>query len=90
MWRQASTLRTSEDEHRERRVTWLELFFDLYFVVAISEATHYLSEQPSLSGVDGFIFFKEYTCDLVAISETGQLTILKFKNQEDRDITQQH
>ncbi len=54
-WWQRPQLRTDEDEHRERRVTWLELFYDLVFVVVIAEVAHYLSEHVSLGGVLGYI-----------------------------------
>ncbi len=32
-WWQKPTLRTDEDEGCDRTVGWLDLFFDLYFVV---------------------------------------------------------
>ncbi len=47
-------LRTDEAEHRERRVSWLELFYDLVFVVVISELTHYLASHPTLAGALGY------------------------------------
>ncbi|MBC8161419.1 MAG: low temperature requirement protein A [Roseiflexaceae bacterium] len=50
-WWQVPQLRTDEDEHRERRVSWLELFFDLVFVVVIAELAHHLSEHITLQGV---------------------------------------
>lgn len=40
----------------ERRATWLELFFDLVFVVAIAELAHNLSENVSVLGFVGFAF----------------------------------
>lgn len=46
-WWQKPTLRTDEDEGRDRKVGWLELFFDLYFVVVIAELGHYLSGHVS-------------------------------------------
>lgn len=48
-------LRTVGDEEEERRVTWLELFYDLVFVVAIAQVAHNLTEHVSLSGFLGFI-----------------------------------
>lgn len=38
----------------ERHATWLELFFDLVFVVAVAELVHLLEENPSLGGVFEF------------------------------------
>src|SRR5919199_5398923 len=53
-WWQRPRLRTDEEEHRERKVSWLELFYDLVFVVVISELTSYLSGHVSLEGMLGF------------------------------------
>ncbi len=39
----------------ERRVSWLELFFDLVFVVVIAQLTHELVEHPSWAGVGRYI-----------------------------------
>ncbi len=44
------------DRARDRRVTFLELFFDLVFVVVISQLAHRLAEHPSWSGVGWFVF----------------------------------
>ncbi|MEM9808986.1 MAG: low temperature requirement protein A [Cyanobacteria bacterium P01_D01_bin.56] len=41
------------DEH-PRRATWLELFYDLVFVVAISQLAHELSDNVSILGFLGF------------------------------------
>jgi low temperature requirement protein LtrA len=38
------------DEGEERRATWLELFFDLVFVVAIAELSHELAVDHSAEG----------------------------------------
>jgi low temperature requirement protein LtrA len=35
------------DRQHERKIGWLELFYDLVFVAAISQLTHQLSEHPS-------------------------------------------
>jgi low temperature requirement protein LtrA len=43
------------EEGEERRATWLELFYDLVFVVAVSQLAHYLHDHISLSGLMGFI-----------------------------------
>ncbi len=45
-----------EDRPEDRRVTFLELFFDLVFVVLVSELAHRLAEHPSWSGVGWFAF----------------------------------
>ena len=44
--------------HREggRHATWLELFFDLVFVLAIAELTHYLHGHLTVGGFLGFAF----------------------------------
>lgn len=48
--------RIRRDEERDRRVSWLELFYDLVFVVVIAELSHYLFEHLSWEGLGGFIF----------------------------------
>lgn len=48
-------LHIGEDTEAERRATWLELFYDLVFVVAVSQLAHYLHNHVSLSGGLGFI-----------------------------------
>jgi low temperature requirement protein LtrA len=45
-----------EDRSTDRRVTFLELFFDLVFVVVISQLAHRLAEHPSWEGVGWFVF----------------------------------
>jgi low temperature requirement protein LtrA len=45
-----------EDRPTDRRVTFLELFFDLVFVVLISQLAHRLAEHPTWSGVGWFVF----------------------------------
>jgi low temperature requirement protein LtrA len=40
----------------DRRVTFLELFFDLVFVVVISQLAERLAEHPTLAGVGWFAF----------------------------------
>lgn len=54
-WWQPPQLRLSEDSETERRVTWLELFYDLVFVVAIAQLAHKLNEDISLLGFLGFV-----------------------------------
>ncbi|HEX6207322.1 MAG TPA: low temperature requirement protein A, partial [Actinomycetota bacterium] len=45
-----------EERAPDRRVTFLELFFDLVFVVIIAQLAHRLAEHPSWSGVGWFVF----------------------------------
>jgi low temperature requirement protein LtrA len=45
-----------EDRPRDRRVSFLELFFDLVFVVVISQLSRRLAQHPSWSGVGWFVF----------------------------------
>jgi low temperature requirement protein LtrA len=45
-----------EDRPTDRRVSFLELFFDLVFVVVIAQLAHHLAEHPTWSGVGWFIF----------------------------------
>jgi len=55
-WLQPPQLRIGEDREQEHRhATWLELFYDLVFVVAISQLAHNLSGDVSLSGFFGFV-----------------------------------
>jgi low temperature requirement protein LtrA len=53
-WLVAPRLRTSLDEVDERRATWLELFFDLVFVVAIADLSHQLVVDHSATGFAEF------------------------------------
>lgn len=53
---QPPKLRIGEDTKEERHATWLELFYDLVFVVAVSQLAHNLKEDISLSGLLGFVF----------------------------------
>jgi len=57
LW-QRPILRTDEEQGLEQKVTWLELFYDLVFVVVIAEITHTLSEDINLVslGTFGFLF----------------------------------
>jgi len=50
------------DPHfEERRISWLELFYDLVYVIAISRITHHLASHISWSG------FLEYACLFILI-----------------------
>jgi low temperature requirement protein LtrA len=53
-WHDPPRLRTLEDDGDERHATWLELFFDLVFVVAVAQLADGLAEDPS---VEGFLIF---------------------------------
>jgi low temperature requirement protein LtrA len=54
-WHDPPRLRTlEEDDGDERHATWLELFFDLVFVVAIAQLADGLADDPS---VRGFLIF---------------------------------
>jgi len=54
LW-QPPQLRSGEESESERHATWLELFYDLVFVVAIARLTHTLNQDVSLTGVLSFI-----------------------------------
>ncbi len=54
-WLVKPSLRTDEDQHKERRTSWLELFFDLILVVVVAEVAHILSEDISWKSVGSFI-----------------------------------
>ena len=47
-------IRTLDEEADDRRATWLELFFDLVFVVAIAQLANALSDDMT---VEGFLIF---------------------------------
>jgi low temperature requirement protein LtrA len=54
-WHDPPRIRTVDpDDGDERHATWLELFFDLVFVVAIAQLADGLAEDPS---VEGFLIF---------------------------------
>ena len=46
----------NNNKNEERHATWLELFYDLVFVVTISQLSHYLFHDVSLSNFFGFLF----------------------------------
>jgi low temperature requirement protein LtrA len=45
-----------EDRPTERRISFLELFFDLVFVVIVAQLSHRLAEHPTWEGVGWFTF----------------------------------
>lgn len=48
-------LHYEEDLDEHRSVSWLELFFDLFFVVCIAQLTHGLAAHPSWSAFGEFV-----------------------------------
>ncbi|MEO1134206.1 MAG: low temperature requirement protein A [Cyanobacteria bacterium J06639_1] len=54
-WWQKPVLRADEDRGLERRVSWLELFFDLYFVVVIAELSAQLARDVSWPSLGKFV-----------------------------------
>lgn len=48
-------LRTIDDESDERRATWLELFFDLMFVVAVAQASSLLTDRLTAGRFFGYL-----------------------------------
>src|SRR5919202_6108977 len=49
-------LRTmQEDEEEERRATWLELFFDLVFVVTVAQVSYVLLDDLSVSRLFAYL-----------------------------------
>ncbi|OUL22249.1 low temperature requirement protein A [Nostoc sp. 106C] len=85
LW-QPPRLRIGEDRGEERRATWLELFYDLIFVVAIAELAHNLSQDVSFAGVLSFIalFTPIWSCWLGA---TFYATLFDTDDLSDRLLT---
>lgn len=54
-WWKPPELRIDESSEAERHATWLELFYDLIFVVIISELVHKFEKDSSLLGFLGFV-----------------------------------
>jgi low temperature requirement protein LtrA len=48
-WLRPPRLRTLEADQGERHATWLELFFDLVFVISIAEVVHTLEDYHTLA-----------------------------------------
>ncbi len=56
-WLQPPRLRIGEESAQEHRhATWLKLFYDLVFVVAVSQVAHNLSIDVSITGFFSFVF----------------------------------
>jgi low temperature requirement protein LtrA len=52
-WLRPPQLRTLDAEQDERHATWLELFFDLVFVISIAEVVHSLEDYRTLADFAG-------------------------------------
>ena len=48
--------RRAGDPHVDRRVTFLELFYDLVYVVLIAQLAHALSQNVNLGGIGNYAF----------------------------------
>ena len=85
LW-QPPRLRTNEEHEKERKATWLELFYDLIFVVAIAEMSHSLSKDISVQGFIGFIilFISVWWCWL---GTTFYATLFDTDDIRDRLLT---
>lgn len=44
-------------EAKERKISWLELFYDLVYVIAVSRITHHLAEHLDYSGLLDYTYF---------------------------------
>ena len=55
-WWRKPVLRRDEDEEREHKASWLELFFDLVFVATISELSHILVHEQTGTSVLKYLF----------------------------------
>jgi low temperature requirement protein LtrA len=60
-WR-APQLRVTVENEGINHASWIELFFDLVFVIVIAELNHYLSEHLSLSGFVQFVALSYFLC----------------------------
>jgi low temperature requirement protein LtrA len=52
-WLRPPQLRTIDADQDERHATWLELFFDLVFVISIAEVVHTLEDYRTLADFAG-------------------------------------
>jgi low temperature requirement protein LtrA len=48
-------LRADEEAGRERKTSWLELFYDLVFVVIVAALSHLLATHPDRGGLASFV-----------------------------------
>jgi low temperature requirement protein LtrA len=51
---QRPNIHTEEDERLHRKVSWLELFYDLVFVAVIAQLSHYLAAHMTWDGLAGY------------------------------------
>jgi low temperature requirement protein LtrA len=56
IWWQKPRIRTDENIDKERKASWLELFFDLIFVAVLAQLSHFLFKHTSIEGVGIYIF----------------------------------
>jgi low temperature requirement protein LtrA len=56
IWWQKPKIRTDENIDKERKASWLELFYDLMFVTILGQLSHYLFDHISFAGVGVFVF----------------------------------
>jgi low temperature requirement protein LtrA len=54
LW-QIPSLRIDEEKDKHRKVSWLELFFDLFFVVTVSQISHTLAGEMNIDGLRNFV-----------------------------------
>ena len=68
-FRRPQNLRTLTEEQRaeERTSTWLELFFDLCFVVAVAALARGLHDDPTLGGTLRFVVRSSACCSSVKV-----------------------
>ena len=52
---QKPLIHDEEERSLHRKVSWLELFFDLFFVVIIAQLSHKLAAEPGIHGIKEFI-----------------------------------
>ncbi len=43
-------------ENTDRKISWLELFYDLVYVIAISTITHYLAQRLSINALPDYLY----------------------------------
>lgn len=55
MWWQTPQIHREEEEDKERKTSWLDLFSDLVFVVIIAELAHNFGEDVSWGGLGSFV-----------------------------------
>ncbi len=54
-WWQKPYLHTEEEQQRHRKVSWLELFYDLAFVAVVSQLSHQLAAHITWAGFAGYV-----------------------------------